>query len=194
MIGVEGVDAVVLGGDVEHVVRTLSGDFDVGYVERLGVNRAVHFEGAELAEVLGIDVLRRQDFFGDCGVGAGVVVLGGGDLRERRFRHQQRKQDNQLEAGLLHFLRICRLLRCLQAPARTTFPWSDTRCRLKIYVRAALNVEDYSFAKHAHAHRRSRARRLAGCAQIRAATVRKETSRPCAAWRDATVCRFRRAQ
>ena len=52
MIGVEGVDAIVLGGDVEHVVRALSGDFDVGYVERLGVNRAVHLERAKLAEVL----------------------------------------------------------------------------------------------------------------------------------------------
>ena len=29
MIGVEGVDAVVLGGDVEHVVHAVSGDFDV---------------------------------------------------------------------------------------------------------------------------------------------------------------------
>src|SRR5882724_7560624 len=104
MIGVEGVDAVVFGGDVEHVARALSGDFDVGYEERLGVNRAVYFERAELAEVLGIDVLRRQDFFGECGAGAGVVVLGGGDLRERKFRHQQREQDDQLEAAMLHFL------------------------------------------------------------------------------------------
>ena len=104
MIGVEGVDAVVLGSDVEHVVRALSGDFDVGYVERLGVSRAVDFERAELAEVLGIDVPRRQDFFGECGVGAGVVILGGGDLREPRFRHQQRKQDDQFEAGMRHFL------------------------------------------------------------------------------------------
>lgn len=35
MIGVEGVDAVVLGGGAEYVVRTLSGDVDVGYVQRL---------------------------------------------------------------------------------------------------------------------------------------------------------------
>lgn len=103
MIGVEGVDAVVLGGNVEHVVRALSRNFDVGYVERLGINRAVYFERAELAEVLGIDVLRRQDFFGECGAGAGVVVLGGSDLRERKFRHQQREQNDQLEAGMFLF-------------------------------------------------------------------------------------------
>ena len=30
MIGVEGTDAVVLGGNVKSVVRALSGDFDVG--------------------------------------------------------------------------------------------------------------------------------------------------------------------
>jgi hypothetical protein len=30
MIGVEGVDAVLLGSDVENVVRALAGDFDVG--------------------------------------------------------------------------------------------------------------------------------------------------------------------
>jgi hypothetical protein len=83
MIGVEGVNAVVLGSDVKHVMSTLSGDFDVGYVERLGINRAVHFERAELAEVVGSDILRRQDFFRECGAGAGVVVLGGDDLREQ---------------------------------------------------------------------------------------------------------------
>jgi len=54
--------------------------------------------------VRGIDVLRRQDFFGEGGAGAGIVVLGGGDLRERRIRHPQREQDHQLEAGVLHFL------------------------------------------------------------------------------------------
>ena len=52
----------------------------------------------------GIDVLRCQDFFGKCGAGAGVVVLGGCDLRERRLRHQQREQDDQREAGMLHFV------------------------------------------------------------------------------------------
>jgi hypothetical protein len=83
-------------------VRTLSGDFDVGYVERLCENRAVHFERAEFAEVLGSDVLRRQDFFGECGGGAGVVVLRGCDLRERRFPHQQREQADQLDAGVFH--------------------------------------------------------------------------------------------
>ena len=60
-IGVEGVDAVVLGGDVETSCVPLPGNFDAGHEEWLRVDRAVDFECAEFAELFGIDVLRSED-------------------------------------------------------------------------------------------------------------------------------------
>ncbi len=44
--GVEGEDAVVLGGDEENVVRAFAGNFNGGNEQRLGIDRAVDFERA----------------------------------------------------------------------------------------------------------------------------------------------------
>ena len=79
-IGVEGVDAVVLGGDVDDVVRALAGNFNGRDEERLGIDGAVDTKSAERAELFGVDVLRSEDLFVERGAGAEVVVLRGGDL------------------------------------------------------------------------------------------------------------------
>jgi hypothetical protein len=41
--------------------------------------------------MVGSDILRRQDFFRECGAGAGVVVLGGDEDRDRFQRHSLRR-------------------------------------------------------------------------------------------------------
>ena len=48
-VGVEGVDAVVLGGDEDDVVRA-AGDREIRHIERLGVDFAIHGAGEEFSE------------------------------------------------------------------------------------------------------------------------------------------------
>src|SRR5579863_1380820 len=84
MICVKGINAVVLGGDIENIVHAFAGNVDIGKKERLRVHRAVNFKGPELAELLRVDVLRSEDFFIQRRAGSHVVILRGGDLRESR--------------------------------------------------------------------------------------------------------------
>src|SRR5271170_798429 len=56
--GIEGINAVVLGGDEEDVVEALAGNFDSWNEQRLGVNCAVDSEGAEFGEQFRVNVLR----------------------------------------------------------------------------------------------------------------------------------------
>jgi len=79
-VGVEGIDAVVFGGDEKDVVFAFAGNLEIGELQRLGVNVAVDFEGKEFAELCGIDVGRSEDFFVEVSAGASVVVLSRGDL------------------------------------------------------------------------------------------------------------------
>ena len=73
-VGVEGVNAVVLRGDVDHVDRRrLAGDGDARDGQRLGVDVAVDRVGVELAEGGRVDVGRRQRRLG------GVHTRQGGD-------------------------------------------------------------------------------------------------------------------
>jgi len=83
-VGVEGIDAVVLGGDVEDVVGAFAGDGDMRDVERLGVDVAVHLQREPLAELGGTDSRRRERGFVEIGAGAGVVPLRCGELSENR--------------------------------------------------------------------------------------------------------------
>ncbi len=78
--GIEGVNGIVFGGDVEDVMAAFAGDFYAGEKERLGIDVSVDFEGEELAEVRRVDVARGEGGFDAIGALAGVVVLGGSDF------------------------------------------------------------------------------------------------------------------
>ena len=73
-VGVESVDAVVLGDRVDDVVSLIV-DRDVGEVERFGFHPAVSGEKVDLAEGCGIDVGGSQDGLVGVETGAGVVVV-----------------------------------------------------------------------------------------------------------------------
>src|SRR5262249_9063559 len=75
-VGVEGVDAVVLGGGEDDVERALAGDGEVGLVERLGVDVAVRRITEQLAEVGRVDVGGRQHRLLRVGPGDQPVVVG----------------------------------------------------------------------------------------------------------------------
>jgi hypothetical protein len=79
VIGVEGVDAVVDGGDEDEVVGSAV-DLDVGGEEGLGVELIVEGELVEEAEVGGVDVGGGEDGLVGIGAGAGVVVVLGEDV------------------------------------------------------------------------------------------------------------------
>ena len=57
-VDVEGVDAVVLCGNVQDIVRTFARHLDRGQIQRLRIDRAVDLENAKFAELLRVDVLR----------------------------------------------------------------------------------------------------------------------------------------
>ena len=79
-VSVKGVDAIVLCGHKENVVLAFARDIDVGNVERLRVDVAVHFKGEQPAELRGVDVCRRQNSLVQIRTGARVVELGGQQL------------------------------------------------------------------------------------------------------------------
>src|SRR5216684_3534322 len=97
-VGVEGVYAVVFGGDKENVVFAFAGDFDVGKIKRLGVNVTVNFESEEFAELAGIDIGVSENFFVEIGAGTRVVVLGGGDLRAEERGREKRESKKQVRS------------------------------------------------------------------------------------------------
>src|SRR6267154_444223 len=89
-VGIESVNAVVLGGDEYHVVlrASLGCAGAHGYswnIKRLRVNVAVHRVGEELSELTGTHIGRREDSFTGVGAGTGDIVM----LREHRdLRHR----------------------------------------------------------------------------------------------------------
>ncbi|HWY03298.1 MAG TPA: hypothetical protein VNX60_06495 [Candidatus Acidoferrum sp.] len=54
---VECVHAIVLGGNKQNVVLSFAGDVDCRHEKRLRVDRTVDFERAQLAEMIGVEVL-----------------------------------------------------------------------------------------------------------------------------------------
>src|SRR5262249_46543313 len=73
-VAVEGVDAVVLGGGEDDVVRAAA-DRQVGHVQGLGVGVAVDGVVEEVAEVGRVDVGGRQDRLLRVGPGQQAVVM-----------------------------------------------------------------------------------------------------------------------
>jgi len=49
-IGAKGINAVVFGGDVNHIVHVLPRNGDVGGIERLGVNLTFHRKTRKLCQ------------------------------------------------------------------------------------------------------------------------------------------------
>jgi len=101
-VGVEGVDAVVLGGGEDYVALAEVGDGERGDVEGLGEDVAVDGEGVEFAEGAGVDVGGGEDFFVESGAGAGVVVLGGEDLGVRCWGDCDGEAEEEADAVVWH--------------------------------------------------------------------------------------------
>lgn len=74
-VRVEGIDAVVFGGDEDDVVSALAGDGETLNVKRLSVDAAVNGIGEEFAEICGGDVRRSEDGFVGVGAGTQIVVV-----------------------------------------------------------------------------------------------------------------------
>jgi hypothetical protein len=75
-VGVESVGAVVFGDDIDDVVVPAA-DGDVGHVEGLGVNLAVHRVGKEFPEIGAVDIGSREGGFVLVPAVAGLVVVVG---------------------------------------------------------------------------------------------------------------------
>jgi hypothetical protein len=75
-IGVERIDAIVLGGYIDHVARA-AGDGHARHVQGLSIHLAVDRVRAFLAEFHGVDVRRGKKRLGQVLAGAGIVVVPG---------------------------------------------------------------------------------------------------------------------
>ena len=76
IIGVERVDAVVLRGNVEHVVGA-NGNADAAGIEGLGVNLAVYRELKELSKLVAVDIAGGQDSLIQVLAGTSIVIAVG---------------------------------------------------------------------------------------------------------------------
>ena len=82
-IGVEGIDRIVFRGHENHVVRrTLNAQ--LRYIQRLGIDLAVHLQVAQQAEARCSHVRRRQSRFREILTAAAQIVLIGNHVRSRR--------------------------------------------------------------------------------------------------------------
>ena len=104
VVGVEGVDAVVLGGHEQDVVDLAVAHAHLADLQGLGIDLAVDRVAEELPEARRVDVLRRQRRLVQVGAGPGSVVVIREDVRasgRRRHRRQRAEQAVRLvvEAG-----------------------------------------------------------------------------------------------
>jgi hypothetical protein len=100
-IGVEGVDFVVHGGDVEDVTGAARGNSHAGHVERLREDRAIDVVAPELAERGGFHVGGGQGGFVQIGAGGvGVVAVHeDGGLSMEAERGKEVEGDRESSAG-----------------------------------------------------------------------------------------------
>jgi diguanylate cyclase (GGDEF)-like protein len=118
--GIEGIDAIVLGGGKYHVVLSVAGNLDARQIKRLGVDIAVHSKREQLSEAGRIDTGGSERGFVEIGSGAGTIVLGSGNLREGEPGGQKRKDRKGGERGPSDHFDIRRGTRFI-VPARRTF-------------------------------------------------------------------------
>src|SRR5579864_780109 len=100
---VEGVDAIVLRGDEQNVMRAFTGNLDRRKEERLRVYRAIHLKGADLAKLFGIDILGSEDLLVQRGAGAEVVVLRRCDLSRGGSRGQSKNEGSTAIRDRFHW-------------------------------------------------------------------------------------------
>ena len=62
-VGIAGINGVMLSRDEEHVMSALSWDGETGNVKWLRVNLAIYRNNEELAELIKIDIRRRENCF-----------------------------------------------------------------------------------------------------------------------------------
>src|SRR5215472_14528035 len=70
-------DTAVLGGDVQNISGSMTGNGHIREVKRLRIDFAVHDECAELPEFCWIHIRSRQDCFMGVLTGAHIVVMVG---------------------------------------------------------------------------------------------------------------------
>ena len=76
IVSIERVHAVVLGGDVHHVVNRIQcGDENIRNIKRLPRLGSIQAMGEQLSELVGIDVRRRQDHLIRILTRAGIVIM-----------------------------------------------------------------------------------------------------------------------
>ena len=90
-VGVERVDAVVLGRDVDDIVRA-AGDRDLIHIQRLGKYVAVDGDGEQLAEGARADVARGESGLGGVLSRPGIVIVVRGHVH---LGPNRRRQDGQ---------------------------------------------------------------------------------------------------
>src|SRR5262249_5644551 len=85
-IAVERIDAVMLGGDKNYVVRSPVREAQISFVKRLRVDVAIHAIREQHPKVGRADVGGRKNFFLIIGAGKQVVVMPGQhiDIRRRK--------------------------------------------------------------------------------------------------------------
>ncbi len=75
VVGIEGVDTVVLCGGEDHVARSAAGDRKRRDIQRLRIHFPIHGNLEELAEAGSRDVLRSQNCFRQVLPGTEVIVV-----------------------------------------------------------------------------------------------------------------------
>ena len=84
----------MLGRDVDHVVNTVSGNRQVRDIKRLRVNLSISWNDKKFAELVKIDVRRRENGFVQILPGSCEIVMPGQNVhRENRRRgHEYRRK------------------------------------------------------------------------------------------------------
>ena len=123
IVGVERVDAVVVGRDVHDVADAETRNVHALDVQGLHVDLVVDGALEEFAELADVDVRRRQNRLGEVGARPGrVVVLGGhARLRECRLRQKQRARKSERRRcpgghRTAHHKKRATRSRCISAP------------------------------------------------------------------------------
>ena len=80
VIGIESIDAIVLARGEYDVVRSLTGNLELRYVERLGVKITINRVGKNLAEGGRLDVGRLENELAWIETAAGIVVMESEDV------------------------------------------------------------------------------------------------------------------
>jgi len=61
VVGVEGVDRIVLCNNKHYVMRRLIRQGEIADIERLRINQAIHRVAKQLAESIGVDIRRSKN-------------------------------------------------------------------------------------------------------------------------------------